>query len=83
MSFRVRPPASRADSAELYVIAKGFRGSGVALDESDDALPVATAFERQDSSMLSAMSAADCLILRAPHAEAAAEGDVVSVIRLR
>lgn len=53
------------------------------LDESDDALPVATAFERQDSSMLSAMSAADCLILRAPHAEAAAEGDVVSVIRLR
>lgn len=53
------------------------------LDEREDALPVATAFERQDSSMLSAMSAADCLIVRAPHAEAAAEGDVVSVIRLR
>ena len=53
------------------------------LAEREDALPVATAFERQDSSMLSAMSAADCLIVRAPHAAAAAEGDVVSVIRLR
>ena len=53
------------------------------LAEHEDALPVATAFERQDSSMLSAMSAADCLIVRAPHADAAAEGDVVSVIRLR
>ncbi len=53
------------------------------LTEQPDALPVATAFERQDSSMLSAMSAADCLIVRAPHAAAAAEGDVVNVIRLR
>lgn len=53
------------------------------LSERDDALPVATAFERQDSSMLSAMSAADCLIVRPPHAPAVAEGDVVSVLRLR
>ena len=53
------------------------------LAEREDALPVATAFERQDSSMLSAMSAADCLIVRAPHAAVVAEGDVVSVIRLR
>jgi 23S rRNA (uridine2552-2'-O)-methyltransferase len=27
----VKPPASRADSAELYLLAKGFRGSDVAL----------------------------------------------------
>ena len=53
------------------------------LTEHEDALPVAEAFERQDSSMLSSMSAADCLIVRAPHAAAAAEDDVVSVIRLR
>ncbi|MDO8289285.1 MAG: molybdopterin molybdotransferase MoeA [Parvibaculum sp.] len=53
------------------------------LVERDNALPVATAFERQDSSMLSAMSAADCLIVRAPNAAAAAAGDMVSVLRLR
>lgn len=53
------------------------------LSDSDEALPVATAFERQDSSMLSALSAADALIVRAPHAPAAAAGDIVRVMRLR
>ena len=53
------------------------------LVERDDVLPVATAFARQDSSMLSAMSAADCLIVRPPNAAAAAAGDMVSVLRLR
>jgi molybdopterin molybdotransferase len=53
------------------------------LETSDDALPVATPFEVQDSSMLSAMSAADCLVVRAPHAAAAAPGDLVQVMRLR
>jgi molybdopterin molybdotransferase len=56
------------------------RGS---MADKTDTLPVATPFERQDSSMLSAMSAADCLIVRPPHAEAAAAGDMVNVIRLR
>lgn len=53
------------------------------LETNDNALPVATPFEVQDSSMLSAMSAADCLIVRPPHAAAAAVGDTVQVMRLR
>ena len=41
---------------------------------------VATPFERQDSSMLSRLAAADCLIVRAPHAPAARSGDPVEII---
>src|SRR5690606_8683240 len=33
----VKPPASRSDSAELYVLATGFRGSNRAADASEDA----------------------------------------------
>ena len=43
---------------------------------------VVTAFERQDSSMLSAFARADALILRAPGALAAGVGEEVEVIRL-
>jgi molybdopterin molybdotransferase len=43
---------------------------------------VATPFERQDSGMLTVLSRADCLIVRAPHAEAAGPGAAVQVIRL-
>ena len=43
---------------------------------------VATPFERQDSAMLTTLAAADALVLRAPHAAAAAAGSVVEVIRL-
>jgi molybdopterin molybdotransferase len=39
------------------------------------------AFEVQDSSMMQVLSAADCLILRPPHAAAAAAGSVVPIIR--
>lgn len=47
-----------------------------------DGTPIATAFERQDSAMLRLFAAADALILRAPHAEAAPAGAAVQVIRL-
>ena len=43
---------------------------------------VATAFDRQDSSMLNALYRADALILRAPQAPALAEGDEISIISL-
>ena len=43
---------------------------------------VVTPFERQDSSMLRAMAAADALLLRAPHAPALPAGAAVEVIRL-
>ncbi len=43
---------------------------------------IATPFERQDSGMLSALAQADALVLRAPHAAAAAAGSFVEIIRL-
>ncbi len=40
MVAHIKPPASRADSSELYVIAKGFRGEDVVQrDEADDGDP--------------------------------------------
>ena len=43
---------------------------------------VATPFERQDSGMLTVLSRADCLILRAPEAPAVKQGEIVHIIRL-
>ena len=47
-----------------------------------DGVPVATAFERQDSAMLRLLAGAVALILRPPHAPAAPAGATVQVIRL-
>ena len=47
-----------------------------------DAGPVATTLPVQDSSMLSALSAADCLLIRAPNAPAAKAGERCRIIRL-
>jgi molybdopterin molybdotransferase len=43
---------------------------------------VATPFARQDSGMLTVLSQADCLVLRAPHAGAVQAGEIVEVIIL-
>jgi molybdopterin molybdotransferase len=53
------------------------------LAPSADGLPVATPAKIQDSSMLTPLARADCLIVRPPHAPAARAGDKCSVIRLR
>jgi molybdopterin molybdotransferase len=50
------------------------------LNEAGDT--IATPFGKQDSSMLSRLAKADCLIVRAPHAAAAKAGDRVEIIRL-
>ncbi len=47
-----------------------------------DGRRVATPFERQDSAMLSALAHADCLIVRPPHAPAAAVGETVEILSL-
>jgi molybdopterin molybdotransferase len=39
-------------------------------------------FEKQDSSMLSRLAKADCLVLRPPHAEAAKAGERVEILPL-
>jgi len=43
---------------------------------------VATPFEKQDSSMLSLLAKADCLVVRPPHAPAAKAGETVEIIAL-
>lgn len=43
---------------------------------------IATAFERQDSSLLRLLASAGCLILRAPHAPGLPAGEMVPVLRL-
>ncbi len=43
----------------------------------------ATPFPRQDSSMLSRLAHADCLIVRPPHAPAVAAGEPVPILRFR
>jgi molybdopterin molybdotransferase len=52
------------------------------LDRSGPGLAAATAFPRQDSSMLSVLIRSDCLIVRPPHAPAARAGDPCRIIRL-
>jgi molybdopterin molybdotransferase len=45
-------------------------------------LPLVTPAPVQDSSMLNALAAADCLLIREPHAPAAKAGSLCSVLRL-
>jgi molybdopterin molybdotransferase len=61
------------DTRQDYVRAKLTRGAG---------LPIATPLPLQDSSMLSTLAEADCLLIRAPGAPAAKAGDPCRIIRL-
>ena len=53
------------------------------LKRQDDGQLVATAFGKQDSSMLRRLSDADCLIVRPPHGPAIKAGAAVPILRLR
>ena len=72
---RLASPLARNDNREDYLRAR--------LDHVPGELPVATPFPIQDSSMLSALSAADCLVIRPPLAAPAEPGEIVQVIPLR
>ncbi len=52
------------------------------LEGKDGGERVATPFTKQDSSMLSRLSAAGCLVIRPPHAPAAAQGERVAILEL-
>ena len=52
------------------------------LEIGSDGTRTATAFDRQDSAMMSAMAGADCLIVRAPQAPALKAGSEVEIVRL-
>jgi molybdopterin molybdotransferase len=51
------------------------------LTRNEDGLLVATPFEKQDSSVLSLLAKADCLVIRPPHAPAIAAGHPVDIVR--
>ncbi len=51
-----------------------------ALRVNADGSRVATPFPTQDSSMLASLARADCLVVRPPHAPAAAAGEMVEVV---
>ncbi|MBI1261801.1 MAG: molybdopterin molybdenumtransferase MoeA [Rhizobiales bacterium] len=75
MIARLGADVKANDAREDYLRAK--------LDHVPGELPVVTPLPVQDSSMLSALSAADCLIIRPPHAEAEKAGATVSILPLR
>jgi molybdopterin molybdotransferase len=53
-----------------------------ALRDEPAARPIATPFGPQDSSMMSALAGADCLVIRPPHAAPAKAGDACKILRL-
>jgi molybdopterin molybdotransferase len=71
---RLGAPLKANDSRADYL-----RGT---LSVGEDGVRVATAFDTQDSSMLKRFADSNCLILRAPHAPAAASGSEISIIRV-
>ncbi len=62
------------DERQDYLRARLSRGDGDEL--------VATPFDKQDSSMLSTLTSADCLVVRPPSAPAARRGERVQILRL-
>jgi molybdopterin molybdotransferase len=71
-SARLGAPLPANDRRQDYLRAK--------LTRDDEGRRVATAFSRQDSSMLATLAQADCLIVRPPHAPAAAAGETVNIL---
>lgn len=70
---RLTEPLKENDRREDYL-----RGQ---LHPDSGGMPLVKAFGKQDSSMMSRLSEADCLIRRAPHASASNSGEAVDIIR--
>jgi molybdopterin molybdotransferase len=85
----VGDPRAADDPAEPAILGAGLAANDgrqdylrARLDAAGEALPVATAFPVQDSSMLTTLARADGLLIRPPHAPHARAGDPCRVIRL-
>lgn len=74
LTARLKTPLGENDQREDYLRAT--------LEHDENGGLLAVPFGKQDSSMLSRMAKADCLIIRAPHAPPAAAGDVVEYLPL-
>jgi molybdopterin molybdotransferase len=82
------PDAGR-DAAEPAILGRALRGNDSRQDYlratlrlSETGLPVAAPFEIQDSSLLRILAQSQCLVVREPHAQPAAAGDLCRIIRL-
>ncbi|MDH3230880.1 MAG: molybdopterin molybdotransferase MoeA [Alphaproteobacteria bacterium] len=74
LTARLTEPLGENDERQDYLRAK-------LGNDADGGLAV-TPFSRQDSSMLAMLAAADCLILRVPHAPALDTGAVVEILTI-
>ncbi len=72
---RLTKPLAENDQRQDYLRAQ--------LERGDEGEALATPFSKQDSSMLSLLTDAQCLIIRPPHAAAAIEGDEVDIMPLQ
>jgi molybdopterin molybdotransferase len=70
---RLGAPVPANDRRQDYLRAR--------LVRADDGVAEAVPFEVQDSSMMRLLAAADCLIVRPPHAPAAAAGETLPILR--
>jgi molybdopterin molybdotransferase len=82
-------PRAGADMSEPARLGRALRGNDqrqdfmrARLEPSADGLPVATAFEAQDSSLLRVFAQSQCLIVRPPMAPPADAGAACRIIRL-
>ncbi len=82
-------PEAGGDEGEPAILGKALRGNDsrqdylrAALRPAETGLPVAIPFEIQDSSLLRLLAQAQCLVIREPHAQPAAAGDLCRIIRL-
>lgn len=82
-------PNAGREQYEAAILGKAVRGNDsrqdflrATLQLSETGLPVATPFEIQDSSHLRVLAEAQCLVVRDPHAQPAAAGDLCRIIRL-
>lgn len=92
LSPLIRKLAGRSDVVPLLESAE----AGIDLAENDErtdymrailrpgpnGLPVATPFQAQDSSMMQALAAADCLLVREPFAAALRAGEACRIVKL-
>jgi molybdopterin molybdotransferase len=74
MRARLKVPLEANDRRQDYLRAS--------LAHAADGTLEAVPFQKQDSSMISLLSGADCLVIRAPHAPPALAGDWVEIIPL-
>jgi len=70
---RLGAPVGANDRRQDYLRAR--------LDRAADGVEEVFPFEVQDSSMMRLLAAADCLVVRPPHAPAAAAGEMVPIVR--